>query len=91
VLDFWASWCGPCQSFAPIFTQAAAELEPGFRFGKVNTETEQGLAAQFQIRSIPTLMLMQRGKVIAQVSGALPKAQFYQWLQQQSAKLQQPD
>lgn len=87
VLDFWASWCGPCQNFAPVFQQAAAELEPSFRFGKVNTEQQQQLAAQFQIRSIPTLILMQQGQVIAQLSGALPKQQFYQWLQQQSSKL----
>lgn len=91
VLDFWAGWCGPCQSFAPTFAQAAAELEPGFRFGKINTEVEQQLAAQFQIRSIPTLMLVQNGVVIAQLSGALPKTQFYQWLQQQSAQLARAD
>jgi thioredoxin 2 len=91
VLDFWAGWCGPCQSFAPTFAQAAAELEPRFRFGKINTEVEQQLAAQFQIRSIPTLMLVQNGVVIAQLSGALPKTQFYQWLQQQSAQLARAD
>ena len=87
VLDFWASWCGPCQNFAPVFSQAARELEPAFRFGKINTEQQQQLAAQFQIRSIPTLLLIQQGKLIAQLSGALPKQQFYQWLQQQSAQL----
>ena len=59
-----------------------------FRFGKVNTEQQTELAAQFQIRSIPTLILMQQGQVIAQLSGALPKQQFVQWLQQNSAKLQ---
>jgi thioredoxin 2 len=91
VLDFWASWCGPCQNFAPVFHQAAAELEPGFRFGKVNTEQQQQLAAKFQIRSIPTLMLIQQGQIIAQLSGALPKQQFYQWLQQQSGLLRRPE
>lgn len=88
VIDFWASWCGPCQNFAPVFSQTAAELAPMFRFGKVNTEQQTELAAQFQIRSIPTLILMQQGQVIAQLSGALPKQQFVQWLQQNSAKLQ---
>jgi len=80
VIDFWASWCGPCQSFAPVFTQAARELEPQFRFGKINTEQQQALAAQFNIRSIPTLMLFKQGKVLAQQAGALPKQAFYQWL-----------
>lgn len=88
VIDFWASWCGPCQNFAPVFAQTAAELAPMFRFGKVNTEQQTELAAQFQIRSIPTLILMQQGQVVAQLSGALPKQQFVQWLQQNSAKLQ---
>jgi thioredoxin 2 len=87
VLDFWASWCGPCLNFAPVFSQAARELEPNFRFGKINTEQQQQLAAQFQIRSIPTLMLFQQGTMIAQLAGALPKSEFYQWLQQNAAKL----
>jgi thioredoxin 2 len=80
VIDFWASWCGPCQNFAPVFSQAARELEPQFRFGKINTEQQQQLAAQFAIRSIPTLMLFKQGKVLAQQAGALSKQAFYQWL-----------
>jgi thioredoxin 2 len=82
VVDFWASWCGPCQSFAPVFSQAAQELEPHFRFGKVNTEQQQALAARFAIRSIPTLMVFKQGKVLAQQAGAFPKQAFYQWLSQ---------
>lgn len=82
VVDFWATWCGPCQQFAPVFAQSAAELEPGVRLGKVNTENEQALAARYGIRSIPTLAIFRRGQEIARISGALPPQQFQQWVRQ---------
>ncbi|MCA0948727.1 thioredoxin TrxC [Shewanella chilikensis] len=83
VVDFWAGWCGPCKQFAPIFEQSAAELEPEFRFGKLDTEAQQALAAQYGIRSIPTIMLFKNGRVIAQQAGAMPKQAFQQWLKSQ--------
>ncbi len=86
VVDCWAPWCGPCRSFAPVFEQAAAQLEPKARFAKLNTEAVPSIAQRWRIQSIPTLMVFKDGKEVARMSGAMPLPQFKQWLAQQGIR-----
>lgn len=80
VIDFWAPWCGPCRSFAPIFEGIAKERAGKMRFVKINTEAEPDLGTRFRIRSIPTIMLFRGGKMVDTLGGALPKTAFDNWL-----------
>lgn len=81
LIDFWASWCGPCRQFAPTFA-ASSEKHPDVVHAKVDTEAEQQLAAAAQIRSIPTLMAFKKGKLVFNQAGALPPAALENLVQQ---------
>ena len=84
LVDFWAEWCWPCKRFGPVFEEASRR-HPHVVFGKVDTEAEQGLASEFQIRSIPTLMAFRDGILVFRQAGALPKESLQSLISQVGA------
>ena len=82
VVDFWASWCGPCQAMAPAFERVANEIEPRARFLKVDVDADPQLAAEFGIQGVPALFVFKDGRVAARQAGAMDLASLARWVQQ---------
>jgi thioredoxin 2 len=80
VIDFWAAWCGPCRTMSPNFEAAAKGLEPRVRMAKLDTEAMPEISARYGIRSIPTMIMVHKGREIARTSGALPTQAIVQWI-----------
>lgn len=79
LLDFWAAWCGPCKMLSPV-VDAIAEERPDIKVGKINVDEQSALATEFQVMSIPTLVVIQDGKVVNQSMGVVPKEKILEML-----------
>jgi len=82
LVDFWAEWCGPCKSIAPVIEEIAVEYKGKVRVGKVDVDQNNQIAMQFGVRSIPTLLILKEGKVVNQLVGAVPKNNITELLDQ---------
>lgn len=80
VVDFWAPWCGPCGTMAPFFEQAATDMKSKALFAKLNTEQHQAIGAQYNIRSIPTLIVFKNGREVARQAGAMDATSLKKWV-----------
>ncbi len=91
LVDFWAEWCGPCKSLGPVLEKLAAEFNGGFRLAKVDVDAEQQLASHFQIKSIPTVMLVKDGQIVDGFPGALPEGQLREFLSHHGIEAREAD
>ena len=87
VIDFWAAWCGPCRMMSPNFEAAASRLEPHVRMAKLDTESVPAIAGRFAIHSIPSMIMIHKGREIARTSGAMPTSAIIQWVEQALSRI----